>query len=55
MRFLETSLSRIHESRNLGCRLEENEFQVPCEQLIHRFLDLTKVEFLSFQEAEYDF
>ena len=55
MRPLETLLSRLHQFRILGWSKEENEFPVPGEHLIYRFLDLIKVEFRALQEVEKDF
>ena len=55
MRAHETSLSRIHKDAFYSGQEEENESAEPGEQLKHRFLDLTKVEFWACQEAENDF
>ena len=52
---LERSLSRIHPSRISSWSKEENDFPVAGDHLKHRFLDVTKVEFLGCQDADNDF
>ena len=55
MRAIQTSLSGLQLSRNLGCQVAENEFKVSCEPLKHCFLDFTQVTFWAREQKENEF